>query len=313
MVLDVAEVLAICTLVERDYHFGLAALVNSLHFHGYKGIVSVGIRGALPAWVDQGNRLSDWAFDFRGVRVEFVQVDTDWMLANYKPYFMLEVLEKHQPEATGIVYLDPDIVVERDWHDFESWVETGVAVCQDNCFPVIDAQHRLRQMWLDFLAMENRTAVDYSVCYFNSGFIGVARERIQVLRDWEYFIRASVKHGVDLRKFKQGDRWAVLQVPDQDLLNIALMLIPKEISLLGQEGMGFTPGLMAMEHAVDNPKPWRRNYVLHMLAKGQSIPVSHKRYWYYVDGTISPFSKVTLMLRRIDIATAALLSRVFGR
>ncbi len=303
--------IAACTIGEGDYHYGVAALANSLFAHGYTGILSVGWRGPLPPWMSQTRANSRGVFNLNGVQIKFVNLNTDWMLANYKPLFMQEVLKDQNSEVGGVAYFDPDIVVECPWNRFEDWINNGIAVCRDNCFPVVSKNHWLRRRWLELLRQEKKDVSNFTESYFNSGFVGVSNDNRCVLEDWANLIEVSVKHGVDLTKFKQGDRWWHLQVPDQDLLNVALMLHPDEICELGTEGMSFSPGWKVLAHAVDNPKPWRRRYLSHFIRTGQSISFAHKQFWYYSQhGPIRAFSKTKSWLHLSDLRLASLLSRL---
>ena len=111
----------ICTLFEGSYHFGLAALVNSLFRSGFTGVIYAGYRGELPPWakarVSASNRLSVSS----GIEIEFIPLETSIHLSNYKPTFILDVATKYAKDATSIFYFDPDIVVYCRWSVFERW------------------------------------------------------------------------------------------------------------------------------------------------------------------------------------------------
>src|ERR1700749_3152021 len=100
----------VCTVAEGQYHFGVAALCNSLYRHGYRGRVWVGYRGALPGWAEDPVDCGAWheravAPDFT---VRFVPVEGAWHLANCKPMLLRRILEALAPDAKGLIYFDSD-------------------------------------------------------------------------------------------------------------------------------------------------------------------------------------------------------------
>src|SRR4051812_41756077 len=108
----------ICTLFENHYHYGLAVLVNSLYKQGYTGNVYVGYKGALPNWVTNSGKVSSQInfFEWSAVHtlkvsaeldLYFLPLTTDYHLTNYKPDFMLNLLNGPAGEADKIFYFDP--------------------------------------------------------------------------------------------------------------------------------------------------------------------------------------------------------------
>src|SRR5690606_29278034 len=103
-----------CTLFENHYHFGVATLINSLYNNGYKGDFFVGYRGDLPEWAI--NR-EDSPICWKGATqlilkedlvIQFLPIHSDFHLANYKPTFMLELIDLVEEELESIAYFDPD-------------------------------------------------------------------------------------------------------------------------------------------------------------------------------------------------------------
>ena len=72
----------VCTLFEGHYHYGVGALINSLHASGFKGRMICGHRGSEPSWANAARQLRD------GIEVSFVPVGTNVHFSNYKPQFL---------------------------------------------------------------------------------------------------------------------------------------------------------------------------------------------------------------------------------
>src|SRR5215831_7730986 len=84
-------------LFDGDYHLGLGALVNSLFGSGFRGLVYVGYRGALPRWAGAAQEGAAFhQYDVgQGCAIRFVRVEFAGHLTNYKPTFMLSMLRTH--------------------------------------------------------------------------------------------------------------------------------------------------------------------------------------------------------------------------
>ena len=115
----------VCTLFENHYHYGVAALTNSLYHQGFRGPVYAGYRGPLPSWaqVASENNALGWAGATTlevadGLKIHFLPLDTSYLLTNYKPQFMIRLLAGPAKEAGSMFYFDPDIVVKCTWSFF---------------------------------------------------------------------------------------------------------------------------------------------------------------------------------------------------
>src|SRR6185437_7411270 len=186
----------VCTVAEGAYHFGVAALCNSLYHNGFRGRVFVLYRGDLPRWASGAVDARAWreltvADDFA---VCFVPSESPWHLANEKPAFLRRIFGELHPSAEALFYFDSDIVIECPWRFYEEWIGYGLALVQDMWDPYMFPTHVFKRRW-----RAHAERLGYScrniAGYFNSGFLGVRREDRQFLAAWESMVRSIADSG----------------------------------------------------------------------------------------------------------------------
>jgi len=301
---------AVCTLFEGDYHYGVAALVNSLHAAGFSGSLFAGYRGQRPSWAPQDEMCAG------GVRIHFVPLMEKPHFANYKPQFMRRVFGELAPAADAVLYLDPDICLTAPWSFIETWLETGVALCEDVNSPVYD-NHPRRLDWRKFYA---RHAVSLSYrgdTYVNSGAVGVTRAQLSFLESWEHLqsLMGEEIGGLENVKLDGGtskrmrDPFFCFNVHDQDALNATLEVRAETpVSMLGREAMGFASGQRVLPHAIGWRKPWRRRYVREALAARPPSPAD-LAYWIHASGPVMAWPPSVIARRRRQLHLARFIAR----
>jgi hypothetical protein len=304
----------VCTLFEGDYHFGLAALVNSLVKSGFQGCISAGYRGLLPPWIKQLKPSShDGEYDIcSGVRIKFIFLDTPVHFTNLKPEFMRQLV-REQPGWKYIWYIDPDITIRGSWSFYVQWVKYGIALCED-VNGRMAPNHPLRRKWMELAhaaGLKNPAPLD---TYYNAGFVGVPAAYSGFLDLWQDVIRIAESKGLDLTTFKvRGwDRMNPFYGGDQDSMNVAAMHGGYPLSAIGPEGMDFVRGGYTMSHPIGSPKPWRKNMVLSALG-GVPPSAADKAFLAHLTYPIRPYGRLRLGLRRVSCRVGALVGRFYRR
>jgi hypothetical protein len=309
---------AVCTLFEGNYHYGVAALVNSLYKNGFTGDIYAGYRGELPPWANEAKESTDmmWAGgktikSLAGCDIHFLPVETDVHLTNYKPAFMLAL---QQYVDRGLFYFDPDITVKCQWQFFEDWINCGVAVVQEiimnNCSPF----HPRRLRWQPVIEKAGRRTERLLYNYFNGGFCGVKKNDLDFIKAWYEITETGIKYfDFDPHYFtKPIVQTNIIPTGDQDALNIAAMCSKASISDFGPEGMDFIPGGWLMSHATGQPKPWHINYIKKAL-RGEKISLAEKNYWSYINSPIITHTNSQLKLKKLSIKIASLINRLYSK
>lgn len=317
----------VCTLFEKHYHFGVAALTNSLFAQGYKGEIFAGYRGDIPSWASKSeeNKSISWTGtrtlalteDFK---LHLIPLDTDYHLTNYKPDFMLRLLKGHDKKVPGIFYFDPDIVITGKWKLFETWIKSGVALCEDVNSP-LSKNHPRRISWRKYFANHGITLKFSEPMYANGGFVGCSTENSGFLEKWKQVqeamavdiggLQRSAFPGISLSDEEQSP-FSPFGRTDQDALNATVEAWDGDVSIVGQEAMAFKPGEALLPHALGHDKPWQAKPLKQML---HGIPprLVDREYWINAAGPLLSQGSGLIKRRKLSIKIAAFVSRFYKK
>jgi hypothetical protein len=318
----------ICTLFESHYHYGVAALVNSLYTQGFRGNIFAGYKGSLPTWVlgatEEANvETYPGSVTLRvttDLSVHFLPLLTDYHLTNYKPDFMLSLLDGPAKEAEGIYYFDPDIVLNTNWSYLEEWINFGVAFCEDVNSP-LSKNHPRRVAWRRYYQPKGIDLFFKDNCYVNGGFIGLKKADRSYLEHWKNIqeIMAPAIGGLNRSAFAEKQLPVEVQGPlapfgrtDQDAMNIAIESWDGVASISGRDAMAFSSGTYVMPHALGHHKPWMLKPIKQAL-KGLSPRYVDKLFWKFADGPIKAHKSGVVKWRLTGIKIAAIIGRFYKR
>ncbi|UST52304.1 hypothetical protein NF681_01620 (plasmid) [Comamonadaceae bacterium OTU4NAUVB1] len=308
--------IALCTLFESHYHYGVAALVNSLAASGYEGSIWVGHRGDLPAWI-----VDHPGFDPHVGRLQVtpalalnaVRLDPTFSLNYYKPVFMQAILSTHEPACDAVAYLDPDVIVKCAWREIQAWFEEDGVVLVEDINGSLPSNHRKRLLWRLYFAGQGETQRRSLERYYNSGFVGVRRSHLQCLRAWQRICERIVAEvGTARRQRKAGGPDDLFHSTDEDALNFALTLSDVRLNACGPEAMDFAPGGRHLSHAIGADKPWQGRHLRRAL-RGQPPSIASRWFYRFAEGPLAPFSALRLARRRGSLALAIALGRLYQR
>ena len=322
------ESMAVCTLFERDYHFGVAALVNSLHRNGFKGNIYAGYRGQLPDWCNSasegqtelGQELKIMAVS-GDIQLYLIKLDTDYHLTNYKPDFMISLLEGLCRDVDSLFYLDPDIILTAPSYFLREWAEAGVAVCEDVNSPVQEYNPK-RIAWREIYKKYDISLKFKNAIYANGGCLGVSKKNFDFVYLWRKvqdcmgmeiggLNRSSFAISDQLSERDAGD-FAPFGKTDQDALNVALEAYNGPISYMTKEAMGLAPGMCILPHALGHSKPWKNQLFRDWLRHGFKPRRIDVEFWNNAGAPIRVFGEKRINIVKKEIKLLAFLSRFYS-
>jgi hypothetical protein len=318
---------AICTLFEKDYHHGVAALVNSLVRGGFTGQIYAGYRGPLPQWARTARRATVGAWNDAHIldvtpdcALVFLPMHTTAHFTNIKPDFMLQLLAQDSLHIEHLLYLDPDICVVAKWSFIADWLTCGVALCEDVNSP-LGRHHPRRIGWRRHFGRAGISLEFRDSEYVNGGCVGVSRADARFLEGWQILSRdmAEVIGGLGTAKIEGGGQFresgfaSCFDCSDQDALNAAMeMNASLTYSILPRAAMTFTPGAAVMPHALGPRKPWRRRYLREALG---AVPptAADKAFWAQANGPLRSMDAARIRRTRRSLALASAIGRFWRR
>lgn len=308
----------IFTLFENRYEYGVGALINSAFACNFSGKIIVGYKGALPFWISQLNKKNDkyYLSNFKDIEIEFIEIETELHLRYYKPFFFEQLFKIYINYK--IYYFDPDITIIGDWDFFEEWIDYGMGLVLDDCYPIMPYNHPIKQQWAKLYDydLENGSNFNY---YINSGFIGCSINSLDLIIKWKNNILLLVQNGNDLTELKPAIKRTKTHkrlnsiTGDQDILNATIIQNYNSIkvSIVGPEGMGFIPAGYLMHHNT-GIKTWERKFILDFLKRGSKISPAN---YSFQENSFSPINlypnKITQNLRKMEILITQILQRIF--
>ncbi len=316
----------ICTLFEKNYHYGLAAFLNSLYKFGYRGVVFAGYKGELTDWAAESRPAND--IDWEGVtvlepaaglKVYFMPLTTTYHLTNYKPDFLLRLLEGPAKGYQGMYYFDPDIIINAPWHVFETWISQGVALAEDVNSP-LNRYHPRRLAWRDIYIKETIPLEYKSDVYINGGFIGLTIENKTFLDLWVRIQevmgryiggldKSSISKGIPLPKEFEGI-YSPFGKTDQDALNIAVEAWNGSLALRGKEAMLGAGGMMP--HAIGSKKPWNMNPLSYAWS-GRSLTYVDRLYLENANGIITSVKPFKIRFTKLTASISIFINRFYKK
>jgi hypothetical protein len=305
---------SICTLFEGDYHFGLAAFINSLVRAGYSGTVWVGYRGTLPPWIHQLKPLDSQGREYMvadQVRLVFLLLETTIHFTSYKPQFMLDLLQDQARDCSYLWYFDPDIFLRCKWSFFSDWQRYGIALCEDIVMNAVRENSPLRHKWMEVaggIGLGTPRALNH---YFNGGMVGLSPAHASFLTLWNRFIQLGETAGGNIQQILSGSRALPFYILDQDALNMAAMYTEHPLSTMGPEAMGFETGGFTMYHTV-GPKPWKGS-LLRRALDGRPPTNAFRFFFTQVSSPIQAYSPWRLRSKQLACSIATFIGRFYSR